>query len=80
MMNLQNEHNADARVPVDPLVRLAPTKREIAEHLKFLAADMDAVALAMDYYGGIAPWALHAREMMGAAEMAREWADEILSA
>lgn len=64
----------------DKSAKLAPTQQEIAEHLRFLADDMDAVALAMDYYGGLAPWAQHAKEMMGAAEMAREWADEILSA
>jgi hypothetical protein len=57
--------------------RLAPTKREIAGRLLSLADDMDAVALAMDYYGGMAPWAQHAKEMMGAAVLCRDWADEI---
>jgi len=79
-MNDQQTTAPVARVAVEADVTLAQTKREIAEHLRFLADDMDAVALSMDYYGGLAPWALHAREMMGAAEMAREWADEILSA
>jgi hypothetical protein len=54
-----------------------PTKLEIAGRLLCLADDMDAVALAMDYYGGLAPWAAHAKEMMGAAVLCRDWAGEI---
>jgi hypothetical protein len=65
---------------LEPLVKLAPTKHEISEQLRFLAADMDAIAIAMDYYGGLAPWAQHAREMKGAAALCREWADEIVAA
>ena len=45
-----------------------------------MADDMDAIAVAMDYYGGMAPWATHAAEMMGSAQIVREWADEIVSA
>lgn len=55
----------------------APTKDEIAGRLRAMADDLDALALSMEYYGGCAPWARHAKEMMGAAVLCRDWAREI---
>lgn len=53
------------------------TKSEIATRLRKLAAEMDELAVAMDYYGGFADWAKHGREIAGAGSIARQWADEI---
>ncbi len=53
------------------------TKSEIATRLRKLAAEMDELAVAMDYYGGLAKWAQHGREIAGAGSIARQWADEI---
>jgi hypothetical protein len=60
-------------------VRLAPTKHKLAERLRFLASYMEDVAVSMNYYGDCAQWAQHAREMMGAADLCREWSDDILA-
>lgn len=53
------------------------TYLEIAAQLRNLAEKMGAVAVAMDYYGGFADWAKHAKELAGAGEIARQWAVEI---
>lgn len=53
------------------------TQAEIAAALRRLAAGMDDVAVAMDYYGGFAEWAKHGREIAGAGAIARQWAAEI---
>ncbi|HQU90279.1 MAG TPA: hypothetical protein PLC58_16990 [Denitromonas sp.] len=54
-----------------------PTKMQIAARLRALAAEMDDIAVAMDYYGGLAEWAQHGREIAGAGAIARQWGDEI---
>lgn len=54
-----------------------PTRLEIAARLRRLADEMDAIAGAMDYYGGFAEWARHGREIAGAGAIARGWAVEI---
>lgn len=54
-----------------------PSQREIASRLRKLAEDMGELAVAMDYYGGFSEWAKHGRELAGAGETARQWADEI---
>lgn len=38
---------------------------------------MDDIAVTMDYYGGFAEWSRHGREISGAGEIARQWAEEI---
>lgn len=48
---------------------------EIAQRLRNLADDMTEVATLMDYYGGLAEWAVHGTELAGAAHVARQWAD-----
>lgn len=45
--------------------------------LPTLSEHMADIAVSMDYYGGLAPWARHARDLMGAAGICQEWADEI---
>lgn len=56
------------------------TQLEIAAQLRWLAEHMADIATSMDYYGGMAPWAQHARELAGAALIASEWAGEIEAA
>ena len=56
---------------------MTPTKRQIARRLRTLANRMADVAADMDYYGGFAEWSQHGKELLGAARIARQWADEI---
>lgn len=54
------------------------TTGEIITRLRAVAAEMASLGVAMDYYGGFnGLMAQHGREMVGAAGIAREWADEI---
>jgi hypothetical protein len=57
-----------------------PTKAQIAARLRKLADEMDDISVDMDYYGGLAEWAQHGREIAGAGKIALEWADEIEAA
>lgn len=54
-----------------------PTAETIAMKLRVLANAMDEVAAEIDYYGGFAEWAKHGREMAGAGNIVRQWANEI---
>ena len=54
-------------------------KADIADRLQKLSTEIIDISTAMDYYGGVAPWAKHSREMIGAAAICREWAAEILA-
>ena len=57
------------------------TAKEIARRLREVAAEMEQLGAAMDYYGGFnGRMACHGREMVGAAGIARDWAEEIESA
>lgn len=53
------------------------TRIEIAERLRKLANEMEEVAVCLDCYGGLAEWSEHGREMAGAANIARGWADDL---
>ena len=53
------------------------TRSEIAKWLHALADDMIYLAAAMEFYGGMALWAQHAQELLGAGHLARSWAVEI---
>lgn len=54
------------------------TPAEIVARLRAVAVEMESLGAAMDYFGGFGGrMAQHGREMVGAAEIAREWADEI---
>jgi len=53
------------------------TKPELANRLHWLADEMIEIAVLMDYYGGMAEWAKHGKELTNAAFIARQWADEI---
>jgi hypothetical protein len=53
------------------------TRAELAARLRALSAEMVEIAVEMDYFGGLAPWARHGLELAGAAGIAREWAEEI---
>ena len=49
----------------------------IAKRLRELADTASAIAVDMDYYGGMAEWATHGRELADTALQLRQWADEI---
>lgn len=49
----------------------------LAIRLRLLADEMETLGADLDYYGGLAEWATHGREMVGAAEIARGWANAI---
>lgn len=53
------------------------TKAALAIRIRLLADDMEQLGADFDYFGGLAEWAKHGREMIGAANMAREWAEQI---
>ena len=53
---------------------------EIAHKLRGLARDMDEIAGRMDRYNSLEHWALHAMQLVGAAGVARGWADAIEAA
>ncbi len=53
------------------------TTPALAIRLRLLADEMEVLGADLDYYGGLAEWAVHGREMVGAAEIAREWAKNI---
>lgn len=54
-----------------------PTRADISARLRALAEEMEYLASCMDYYGGMAEWSRHGREIAGAGHIARQWADEI---
>jgi hypothetical protein len=54
-----------------------PTKADIAASLRKLSEKAQETAVQMDFYGGMAPWARHSGELLGAAGILREWANEI---
>lgn len=49
----------------------------LASRLRLLSDRMECVGVAMEYYGGFGETAVHGRELMGAAAMARGWAKEM---
>lgn len=54
------------------------TPLTIADHLDQLAAQMVSVAVELDYYGGFDPEARRKSvELLGAADIARGWADAL---
>lgn len=55
------------------------TKAQISAALQKLADDMQTIAVAMDYYGGFnTEFQQHSKDLLGAAYMARDWADEVI--
>ena len=63
--------------PITNTTPIAPQKLEIAARLVRMAAEMESIGVAMDYYGGLAEWARHGKELAGAANICREWAFEL---
>tara|TARA_R110002153_G_C13332612_1_gene498586 strand:+ start:13001 stop:13210 length:210 start_codon:yes stop_codon:yes gene_type:complete len=56
----------------------ALTRPQLIDALRKLADNMESIGSAMDYYGGFAAHiADHGNEIMGAALVARGWADGI---
>ena len=76
-MTCDCDHHETCAVCVPSLHGKPPTKAEIAAHLRDLARRMDDASVMMDYYGGLSGWAKHGREIAGAGNIARQWADEI---
>lgn len=64
--------NANAKAEPQP-----PTKAEIAERLHQLSKTMLDIATDMDYYGGLAEWAQHGKELAGASGIVMGWAKAI---
>jgi hypothetical protein len=56
----------------------APTKLEIVRRLQKLADEMIYLSVDIHHYGGAAEWAQHGKELLGAGQLARDWAFEIL--
>ena len=53
-------------------------RQEIAKHLRFVADQMHSVGVMMDYYGGLdQEMTAKAREIIGASQIARSWAESI---
>lgn len=81
------DRHADGWEDIDAMMRAwcraqaappAPaTPAEIAAYLRDLSRRMLVCGTAMDYYGGLGPMAKHGLEMIGAARLASDWADEI---
>ena len=75
-----NEHMFMPHMACTNRLRGVPQqKADIAFRLQKLATEIEDIATAMDYYGGFAHWAQHCREMIGAAQLCREWSTEILA-
>ncbi len=53
------------------------SKTEISERLLQLAIEMELISVAMDAYREESEWAKHRDELIGAADIARQWAREI---
>lgn len=49
----------------------------MARRLKRVSELMRAIGADMDYYGGFGEMGEHGREMIGAAKIARGWADKM---
>lgn len=56
-----------------------PTPADIVARVNALADAMLSVAVDMEYYGGLAVWSRHARELLEFGYLARSWAIEIAS-
>lgn len=52
-------------------------KAEIVKRLRELSDEMIEIGTAMDYYGGLAEYAKHGAELVGAAQIAKSWIPEI---
>ena len=55
-----------------------PTPQELAHEIEITADAMQQTGERMVYFGGFGPIAAHGREMIGAAKIAHEWAEEML--
>ena len=54
------------------------SRQEIAKYLRFVADQMHSIGVMMDYYGGLdAEMKEKAREIIGASQIARSWAENI---
>ena len=53
------------------------TRQNIADRLRILSGDMGRLAGDMEYSGGFGEIAAHGRELLGAAHIARGWAEGI---
>ena len=52
--------------------------RELADKLTDLADELQTVAVLMDYYGGFdGKMQAHAKELLGAAQIARQWSRQV---
>lgn len=54
-----------------------PTHAEIAERLRALVHEMRDIGMTMDYVGGFGPTGTRGRELIWAAQIVGDWAQEI---
>jgi hypothetical protein len=54
------------------------TPEQLAQELVKLARQMEAMGDAMKYLGGFGPMFSRGADLLGAADLVREWAEEIL--
>ena len=54
-----------------------PRMESLPERIREVAGIMMSIGIDMDYIGGLGELGAHGRELMGAAGIARKWADSI---
>lgn len=75
---VSDPHKAGFRRRCGDFERTPIELMQIRTDLRLLAADMDDLAARMKHYGGFGPLAAKGQEMAGAANIARDWADNML--
>jgi hypothetical protein len=68
---------AIAAIKLDDVAGDAPSQSDIAQKLRALSDSMSDIAVEMDYFGGMAEWAKHSVELLGASAVVGNWALEI---
>ena len=53
------------------------TRKQIIDRLRALSKEMIEVGVEIDYYYGLNPLSAHGDEMVGAGNVANNWADEM---
>lgn len=56
---------------------IARKRKALAKRIRRVAAQMQRLGAHMNYYGGFSEIGQHGREMLGAANIARGWAEGI---
>lgn len=62
---------------MDSPKKISGSVRVVSKRKGGAGAAADETVIDVDYYGGMGPMAKHGLEMIGAARLANDWADEI---